>query len=133
MAEPTAVVPLPLRRARISSSHVLTFKQGVVLCWACGAYSAGGASPRLCMPCVRPEHGRQGRGPKHVLARWARGLTPRAVLAWPQELEGAEDRPPALLDFGSLPVEEPGGAPAVAARLLTPSGLCTGPSGARGD
>ena len=117
--------------AKISSTHVLTVKRGIVLCWACGAYSAGGASPGLRAPCRRPD--RLDRGPKHVLARWAAGLTPRSALAWPEEQEEAEDRPPALLclDGLQLAAAEPQGAAGVQARLHTPRGLCSGPNGAR--
>lgn len=91
------IAPVRVGRSDLHSSHVLAFMRGFWWCTSCGSYttcsSDAKASPKVLRRPCKKFAARAGIG---YLRRFARGMTPRAGMSWPNVDSGL--MPPLVAD-----------------------------------
>ena len=82
---PLLLEPPTIGHKQLHPTHLLHHKSGIVICLKCGFYSVSKVD-QLARPCVAPNINGKQR-----IARWAKGLTPRHGLDWPQTFSDLQE------------------------------------------
>ena len=85
---PTAQPP-KVGNQQLHASHTLEHKRGIILCQRCGYYTISKAG-KLAHPCAPITPGVKSGG-RDYLSRWAKGLTPRKSVDWPNAFSHLPD------------------------------------------
>ena len=85
LSGPRAAVQAPqppcVGNQRLHFSHTLEHKRGIIICQRCGYYTISKAG-KLAQPCVPITPGVKSGG-RDFLSRWAKDLTPKKSVNWP--------------------------------------------------